>query len=95
MHAGLTQSNQTNEQVSHLDSADWRVDYLISSSSVAKLNVPSVQLCLAISNPSTDPSTEKGEKGAADIVSFDVADSKFQLLLADLRAAREMMDTIE
>ena len=76
-------------QVSKLESVDWRVDYLLGSSSVSELQVPSLQLSLGLAEAGD------GVGAPAQNVAFEMSDSKFQLLLNELRAARAMMDTLE
>ena len=86
-----------------LQSVDWRIDYLLSSSSLQELNTPSIQLKFNISDPN--------DKNANNVVAFDLTSEKFRVLLngnynckiigslltyinIELRSARDTMDTI-
>eukprot|EP01096_Ripella_sp_DP13-Kostka_P017425 TRINITY_DN8891_c0_g1_i1.p1 TRINITY_DN8891_c0_g1~~TRINITY_DN8891_c0_g1_i1.p1 ORF type:complete len:204 (-),score=83.96 TRINITY_DN8891_c0_g1_i1:72-656(-) len=66
-------------QLPRLDSVDWRVDYLLSSSSVEEINQPSVQLQLVI-----DGETH----------SFEVEDNKFRILYQELKNVQSMIESM-
>lgn len=75
-------------KVDQLSSTDWRIDYILSSSSIQDLNAPSVQLKLNIKKNSESGSTE------AEAVSFEMNADKFRVFLAELKAARALMEGI-
>jgi hypothetical protein len=59
-------------KVPRLQSVDWRIDYLLSSSSLQELNTPSIQLKFNISDPNDKE---------ANVVAFDLTAEKFRVLL--------------
>jgi len=73
-------------QLDRVVKADWRVDYVLSSSIISAVKAPSIRMNLRLKTKST----QSGEQHVA----FEVAPDKFRVLLADLRAARKMMDTV-
>jgi len=64
-----------------LDSVDWRVDYLLSSSHLQELNNPTVQLNLNVKE-------DKSVKSHA----FEIPAEKFRVLYYDLKAAQSLME---
>lgn len=71
--------------VDKLTSVEWRVDYILSSSSIQDLNAPSVQLKLNIAK------NINGEK-SVEPVAFELNADKFRVLLHELKAARGLME---
>ncbi|XP_011405698.1 PREDICTED: COMM domain-containing protein 4-like [Amphimedon queenslandica] len=67
-------------RVYKLDSVDWRVDYILSSSSLQDINEPSVQLKLTST--------------AGDSLAFSVDGDQFRVLLKDLKQARQLMENL-
>ncbi|XP_064645377.1 COMM domain-containing protein 4-like [Lineus longissimus] len=70
-------------RLSHFESIEWRVDYIIGSSELKEVNEPSIQLLLKKRNPDTD-SIEK--------VTFTLSEDKFRVFLSDLKQAKGIMD---
>jgi len=68
-----------------LESVDWRLDYILSSSYVTDVNQSAVQLNFHVSTP----------KGPETPHFFDVSEEKFKILLGELRTARLLMATTE
>lgn len=68
-----------------VEKVDWRVDYLLSSSSLANVAAPSVRLNLELSKPAATT--------GANSVAFEMTADKFRVLFSDLKAARQLMDT--
>ncbi|ELU04548.1 hypothetical protein CAPTEDRAFT_127889, partial [Capitella teleta] len=64
---------RTSLRLSSLESIDWRVDYIVSSSHLKNIGEPSVQLRLGIKNPDT---------GKVDNLTFTLSAPKFQLFLS-------------
>jgi hypothetical protein len=79
--------NPVESKVDKLQSTDWRVDYILSSSSLQELNAPSVQLKLNITKSSTDDKT-------TEPISFEMNADKFRVFLHELKAARALMEGI-
>lgn len=75
------------ETVDKLGSVEWRVDYILASSSLQDLNAPSVQLKLNV---------KKSSEGGADIepVAFEMNADKFRVFLHEMKAARALMEGI-
>ncbi|XP_074641085.1 COMM domain-containing protein 4-like [Tubulanus polymorphus] len=71
-------------RLSSLESIDWRVDYVISSSELQDVNKPCVQLQL----------TTKDIDGNQTAVSFTASDDKFRLLLNDMKQALSIMENV-
>jgi len=67
-----------------LESAEWRVDYLLSSSFVSDLAVPEVRLQLNLSRPV--------DVTGKPTVGFTMSEDKFRVLFNDLKMARAIMD---
>eukprot|EP00300_Choanocystis_sp_HF-7_P030897 c39904_g1_i1.p1 GENE.c39904_g1_i1~~c39904_g1_i1.p1 ORF type:complete len:193 (+),score=50.06 c39904_g1_i1:116-694(+) len=65
-------------QLERVDKIDWRVDYLVSSSNMRTLLVPSVSLRIG---------TDAGEA-----VYFEMTAQKLAVLLQELKVARSLMD---
>ncbi|XP_013385008.1 COMM domain-containing protein 4 [Lingula anatina] len=70
-------------RLSHLESAQWRVDYVIGSSKLKELNEPAVQLRLKIRNPDTDQ---------VEPVAFNLSADKFRVFLSELKQAQTAME---
>ncbi|GFN98011.1 comm domain-containing protein 4 [Plakobranchus ocellatus] len=76
----------TSLRVSGLESVQWRVDYVLSSSQLQEVNEPSVQLKLDIkdgSNEETKP------------VAFTLTSEKFRVLLHELKQAQTVLENLE
>ncbi|CAL1531444.1 unnamed protein product [Lymnaea stagnalis] len=76
----------TSLRVSNLDSVQWRVDYVLSSSELQEVNEPSVQLKLDI---------RPGDTRAAEPVAFTLTADKFRILLHELKQAQTIMTNLE
>eukprot|EP01116_Phalansterium_solitarium_P014410 TRINITY_DN32062_c0_g1_i1.p1 TRINITY_DN32062_c0_g1~~TRINITY_DN32062_c0_g1_i1.p1 ORF type:complete len:201 (-),score=51.63 TRINITY_DN32062_c0_g1_i1:47-649(-) len=74
---------QTSLQLTQLESVDWRVDYLLSSSVLEEVNSPSVQLRINTKPTATAPSQS---------YAFNVDPDKLRVLIEELKAARDIMD---
>ncbi|XP_071824963.1 COMM domain-containing protein 4-like [Apostichopus japonicus] len=72
-------------RVSRLDGVDWRVDYVVSSSNLHEVNVPSIQLQLQIANPDTE---------TTDTSAFTVSANKFRVFLNDLKEIQKQMESL-
>ncbi|CAI8052850.1 COMM domain-containing protein 4 [Geodia barretti] len=77
--------NDRSLRVSTLDSVQWRVDYVLSSSAVKDIGEPSVALQLLRKNPVTKETTP---------VTFTLSQEKFRLLLRDLKQAHSTMQSL-
>ena len=73
------------DSVNRLDSCEWRVDFVLASSSLQDLNVPSVQL-----NFNVAPS----DGGAIQSHAFAVDADKVRVFLTELKAARNLMENL-
>ncbi|PVD36204.1 hypothetical protein C0Q70_03179 [Pomacea canaliculata] len=73
-------------RVSKLESVQWRVDYILSSSELKEVNEPSLQLKLQIK----DPDTEKIRP-----VAFTLTANKFRVLLSELKQANSLMEDLK
>lgn len=71
------------------ESVDWRVDFVLSSSSLQEINQPSVQLNLNVQNLS-----KKNTPSSIESHAFGVDADKFRILLHELKAAKEVMKTL-
>ncbi|XP_050398696.1 COMM domain-containing protein 4 [Patella vulgata] len=76
---------QQSLKLSSLDSVQWRVDYILSSSELKDVSEPCVQVKLSIKNPDTNQSKP---------VSFTVSADKFRVLLNELKQANSMMENL-
>lgn len=65
-----------------LNRLDWRVDYILSSSSLESVDAPTIELMADVSNP--EHPTSKMTRAAVDA-------EKFQLLLSELKQAEAIM----
>jgi len=68
-----------------LDSVDWRVDYLLSTSHIQDLSAPAVQISLNVKD---------GEK-EAKAHSFEVSADKFRVLYYELKAAQSLIEGLQ
>jgi len=73
-------------RITQLRGVEWRVDLVLGSSSTPALNTPSVSVRFDVLRP---------EEGMVKPVAFEVSVDKFQVLLAELQAARAMMGELE
>ncbi|KAK7096518.1 COMM domain-containing protein 4-like isoform X1 [Littorina saxatilis] len=73
-------------RVSKLESVQWRVDYILSSSELKDVSEPSVQVKLQVKNP---------DNGDVKPVAFTVSAAKFRVLLNELRQAGSMMENLK
>eukprot|EP00999_Lentomonas_sp_LEN2_P000786 NODE_1785_length_740_cov_66.298532_g1735_i0.p1 GENE.NODE_1785_length_740_cov_66.298532_g1735_i0~~NODE_1785_length_740_cov_66.298532_g1735_i0.p1 ORF type:complete len:199 (+),score=26.02 NODE_1785_length_740_cov_66.298532_g1735_i0:124-720(+) len=67
-----------------LHSLDWRVDYILHSSFKKNVSVPAVQTRMVIDNPDQ----------TQEILAFEMTDEKLSVLLAELKQARSVMETL-
>jgi len=67
-----------------LESVDWRVDYLLSSSKLANLNAPAVQMKFTV----------KDDDGVTPHA-FEVPADKFLVLYYELKAAQSLMESMQ
>ncbi|KAL6043023.1 COMM domain-containing protein 4 [Balamuthia mandrillaris] len=94
-------------KLDRLQSVEWRVDYILSSSSLQTVETPTVQVCLEVENSIQKRRNESlhredgGDKNKEDTVgpllskhAFEVPVDKFRLLLSELEIARDMMHAI-
>jgi len=70
-------------KLSRLLSLDWRIDYLMSSSLLHEVNSPVVQFKLSM-----------GSADRSESRSFEMTADKVRVLLNELKAAKEIMDSI-
>lgn len=77
--------NERSLRVSTLEGVQWRVDYVLSSSTVKDIGEPSVALELMRRNPITMETTP---------VTFTLSQEKFRLLLRDLKQAHSTMTSL-
>ncbi|XP_059168423.1 COMM domain-containing protein 4-like [Physella acuta] len=77
---------QTSLRVSNLDSVQWRVDYVLSSSELQQVNEPSVQLKLGVT---------QGDSANPEPVAFTLTADKFRVLLHELKQAQTIMENLE
>jgi len=81
-----------------LERADWRVDYVMSSSHAHTLNQPAVQLCLAVRDPAPHRNLMEHLDDPADsrrTVSFELSPEKLRVLTHELQSARAILDAVE
>jgi len=71
-------------QLPRLESLDWRVDFVVASDKLNDVSVPSVHLNLNVKELS-------GTKAYA----FELTEDKFRVLLAELKAAKGLLDSIK
>merc|ERR1711964_378398 len=71
-------------RLSHFDSVQWRVDYVISSNCLKDVNEPSVQICLKT----------KDDSGTPKSVAFTLSAEKFRVFLNELKQADSVMDNL-
>lgn len=72
-------------RLSQLDSVEWRVDYILSSSHLKSIDEPCVQLRLKVRDPNTDN---------VKPVTFTVTADKFRILLNELKQADSLMENL-
>nr|AAQ20037.1 hypothetical protein FLJ20452 [Branchiostoma belcheri tsingtauense] len=70
-------------KLSQLESAEWRVDYILSSSELQEVQEPMVQLRLRVRNPDTGNVTPH---------SFNMTADKFRLFVSELKQAHQVME---
>ena len=90
-----------------LESVDWRLDYVISSSSFRDIACPTVELRLEYTDCGAPRALDKTARDAAadadaptaskprQTVSFTVSDDKLRALDHELRAASALMETLQ
>jgi len=74
-------------RLNKLESLDWRIDFIVSSSDLKSLNSASVQLNLNVKN-------DIGDESKVEAHSFEVSAEKFRVLLHELNTARELISAI-
>ena len=72
-------------RVSTLESVDWRVDYVLSSSALQDIGEPVIQLKMSRKDPITKEATP---------ITFSLTEQKFRLLFKDLKQAHSMMESL-
>jgi len=77
---------QISLRVSRLDSVQWRVDYVLSSSELEEVNEPNVQLKLGVSS---------GDQSSSQPVAFTLTADKFRVLLYELKQAYSALENVE
>lgn len=77
---------RTSLRVSGLDSVQWRVDYVLSSSELQNVNEPSVQLKFGI---------KQADSTATENVAFTLTADKFRVLLHELKQAQGAMENLD
>jgi len=77
---------RTSLRVSHLDSVQWRVDYVLSSSELEEVNEPNIQLKLGI---------RPGHEQSSKPVAFTLTGDKFRVLLHELKQAYAALENVE
>ncbi|KAF6718518.1 COMM domain-containing protein 4 [Oryzias melastigma] len=77
---------ETSLRLGRLDLVSWRVDYTLSSSELSEVNEPLVHLKLQ---------KRGAESGCSDIAAFSVSADKFRVLLAELKQAQALMNTLQ
>lgn len=77
---------QTSLRVSGLESVQWRVDYILSSSELEEVNEPNIQLKLGV---------RSGNSGVVDPVAFTLSADKFRVLLYELKQAYSALENVE
>jgi len=68
-----------------IDSLDWRVDVILTSDQVNDLCAGCVQLSLAVS---------QADGSSGRTLAFEASEEKFKVLLAELRTAKAVMDSV-
>ncbi|XP_033105873.1 COMM domain-containing protein 4-like [Anneissia japonica] len=72
-------------RLSRLESVEWRVDYILSSSELQEVNDPCVQLKLNIAN---------SEKTETDSKTFTMDANKFRIFLSEMKQTLKMMESL-
>lgn len=72
-------------RLSQIESVEWRVDYVISSSTLKEVNEPNIQLCLKIKNPDTKK---------VEAVSFTMVADKFRVFLNEMKQAQTAIESL-
>lgn len=73
---------------------NWRVDYVLASSALRDVNQPVVRLSLSTSENPVQATRGRPLETQTRTESFEVSLDKFRLLVHDLRAAKELMDSL-
>eukprot|EP01097_Dermamoeba_algensis_P001604 TRINITY_DN1600_c0_g1_i2.p1 TRINITY_DN1600_c0_g1~~TRINITY_DN1600_c0_g1_i2.p1 ORF type:complete len:208 (+),score=49.79 TRINITY_DN1600_c0_g1_i2:71-694(+) len=85
---------QNTLKLPRLESVEWRVDYILSSSTLSQVNHPSIQL-----NIKTKELPGNRTGGKEDFLikdhPVDVSTDKFLILLNELKEARALMDDLQ
>lgn len=89
-------------QLPHVLSTEWRVDFLISSSSIRELAAPQVRLNMSLSKAPASVVVSDGNGASSTsaastsrALAFELSADKFRALHADLKAARAIMASLE
>ncbi|XP_052270898.1 COMM domain-containing protein 4-like isoform X2 [Dreissena polymorpha] len=85
LHKLQDQFKKDSLKLTQLESVEWRVDYIISSSLLKDINEPCVQLKMNVKST-------KSEK--VEPVSFTASADKFRVFLNELKQASSMMDSL-
>ncbi|XP_049849292.1 COMM domain-containing protein 4-like [Schistocerca gregaria] len=78
--------SESSLRLNTLEAIDWRVDYILGSSSLQDLNSPSVQLQFHIKK-NTGSSSETTDSSV-----LELSADKFRVLLSELKTARTLME---
>eukprot|EP01122_Echinamoeba_exundans_P002389 TRINITY_DN12336_c0_g1_i1.p1 TRINITY_DN12336_c0_g1~~TRINITY_DN12336_c0_g1_i1.p1 ORF type:complete len:202 (+),score=47.35 TRINITY_DN12336_c0_g1_i1:23-628(+) len=71
-----------------LEGLDWRLDYILSSSSLHDLGAPSVQLNVHVRHADGE------KKGQVEEIPFELNSDKFRVFLHELKQARALMENL-
>uniref|UniRef100_A0AAX7VN84 COMM domain-containing protein n=1 Tax=Astatotilapia calliptera TaxID=8154 RepID=A0AAX7VN84_ASTCA len=86
-HVALREKlRETSLRLGRLDSVSWRVDYTLSSSELREVNQPTIQLKLQ---------RQGAESGAPETTVVSVSADKFRVLLAELKQAQVLMNSLQ
>ncbi len=82
-------------RMTHLENIDWRLDYLISSSSFQDLSSPTVELRMEYTDNSQSetPGSAPDAPKPRQAISFSLSDDKLRALDHELRAASALMES--
>lgn len=92
-------------QLPRVTKADWRVDYVMSSSALREVNSPTVRMNLHLSKatdktkatllpPPTASSSSSSASASVVQLPFEMSADQFKVLYNDLKLARKMMEKI-
>ncbi|XP_077996889.1 COMM domain-containing protein 4-like [Glandiceps talaboti] len=73
-------------RLSHLESVEWRVDYVLSCSELQDVNEPFIHIRMKVRNPDTDQT---------EVSSFTMTSDKFRVFLSELKQAHKLMQGVQ